>query len=33
MGSPDADGMKHIWTLWWMRASIWDYGQFPCKRI
>ena len=29
LGSPDADGMKHLWTLWWMRASIWDYGDFP----
>ena len=29
LGSPRADGMKHLWTLWWMRASIWDYGDFP----
>ena len=29
LGSQHADGMKHLWTLWWMRASIWDYGQFP----
>ena len=29
LGSKNADGMKHLWTLWWMRASIWDYGDFP----
>ncbi len=29
LGSQDADGMKHIWTLWWMRASVWEYGEFP----
>ncbi|MEC7985853.1 MAG: hypothetical protein VX278_11865 [Myxococcota bacterium] len=29
LGSQDADGMKHLWTLWWMRASVWDYGDFP----
>ena len=29
LGSQHADGMKHLWTLWWMRSSIWDYGQFP----
>ena len=23
LGSPKADGMKHLWTLWWMRASVW----------
>jgi hypothetical protein len=21
--------MKHLWTLWWMRASVWREGQFP----
>ena len=29
LGSANADGMKLLWTLWWMRASIWDYGVFP----
>ncbi len=29
LGSPNADGMKHLWTLWWMRASVWEYGVFP----
>ena len=29
LGSQHADGMKHLWTLWWMRASVWDHGQFP----
>ena len=29
LGSQHADGMKHLWTLWWMRTSIWDYGDFP----
>ena len=29
LGSQHADGMKHLWTLWWMRASVWDYGSFP----
>ena len=21
--------MKHLWTLWWMRASVWREGKFP----
>lgn len=29
LGSIHADGMKHLWTLWWMKASVWDHGQFP----
>jgi len=29
LGSVHADGMKHLWTLWWMKASVWDHGQFP----
>jgi hypothetical protein len=29
LGSQHADGMKHLWTLWWMRSSIWEYGDFP----
>lgn len=29
LGSPKADGMKHLWTLWWMRASVWREGSFP----
>ena len=31
LGSSHGDGMKHLWTLWWMRASIWDYGDFPFR--
>jgi hypothetical protein len=22
LGSPDADGMKHLWTLWWTRSRV-----------
>jgi hypothetical protein len=29
LGSSKADGMKHLWTLWWMRASVWREGEFP----
>ncbi len=38
LGSPDADTMKHLWTLWWMRRVIaydraipfaTDYINFP----
>ncbi len=29
LGSQHADGMKHLWTLWWMRSSVWNYGDFP----
>lgn len=29
LGSPYGDGMKHLWTLWWMRASVWREGRFP----
>ncbi len=29
LGSASADGMKHLWTLWWMRASVWTEGVFP----
>ena len=29
LGSDHGDGMKHLWTLWWMRSSVWDDGQFP----
>ena len=29
LGSSRADGMKHLWTLWWMRSSVWDYADFP----
>ena len=29
LGSPRADGMKHLWTLWWMRSSVWEYASFP----
>jgi hypothetical protein len=26
LGSPDGDGAKHLWTLWWMRAE-WERGE------
>jgi len=26
VGSPDGDGAKHLWTLWWMAAE-WDRGE------
>lgn len=29
LGSEHADGMKHLWTLWYMRASVWEAGAFP----
>ena len=29
LGSQSGDGMKHLWTLWWMRSSVWDGGVFP----
>lgn len=29
LGHVRADGMKHLWTLWWMRASVWQEGAFP----
>ncbi len=29
LGSQHADGMKHLWTLWWIRASVWREGAFP----
>ena len=29
LGSAHADGMKHLWTLWWMRSSVWMEGSFP----
>jgi hypothetical protein len=29
LGHPSADGMKHLWTLWWMRASLWSEGHLP----
>jgi hypothetical protein len=29
LGSESADGMKHLWTLWWIRASVWREGRFP----
>jgi hypothetical protein len=29
LGHARADGMKHLWTLWWMQASVWQEGQFP----
>lgn len=29
LGHIHADGMKHLWTLWWMQASVWQEGTFP----
>ncbi len=29
LGHVHADGMKHLWTLWWMQASVWSEGSFP----
>ncbi len=29
LGSPDADGMKHLWTLWWIRESVLTWHQLP----
>jgi hypothetical protein len=29
LGNIHADGMKHLWTLWWMRASVWTEGGLP----
>ncbi len=29
LGSIHADGMKHLWTLWWMSAEVWREGSFP----
>lgn len=29
LGHPGADGLKHLWTLWWVRASVWREGRFP----
>ncbi|MDP6931876.1 MAG: hypothetical protein QGG40_03130 [Myxococcota bacterium] len=29
LGSARGDGIKHLWTLWWMRASVWNEGQLP----
>ena len=29
LGNVHADGMKHLWTLWWMRASVFDEGRIP----
>ena len=29
LGHVRADGMKHLWTLWWMQASVWQEGAFP----
>ncbi|RME25337.1 MAG: hypothetical protein D6798_09215 [Deltaproteobacteria bacterium] len=29
LGSEHADGMKHLWTLWYMRASVWQEHALP----
>lgn len=29
IGHGRTDTLKHLWTLWWMRASVWSEGAFP----
>lgn len=29
LGHAGADGLKHLWTLAWMRREVWDNGHFP----
>jgi hypothetical protein len=29
IGHARTDTLKHLWTLWWMRASVWSEGRFP----
>lgn len=29
LGNGQADGLKHLWTLWWMRASVLQEGRIP----
>lgn len=29
LGSPHADGIKHLWTLWWMREELLVQHQLP----
>ena len=29
LGSPHADGIKHLWTLWWMRQELLVQHQIP----
>lgn len=29
LGNVHADGMKHLWTLWWMQASVFEEGRVP----
>lgn len=29
LGSPNADGIKHLWTLWWIRAEVLGQGGVP----
>ncbi len=29
LGNIHADGMKHLWTLWWIRSSVWTDGRLP----
>ena len=29
LGSPNADGIKHLWTLWWMRQELLVQHQIP----
>ncbi len=33
LGHARADGMKHLWTLWWMQSSVWQEGQFPFSTL
>ena len=29
IGSPDADGGKHFWTLWWIKHNLVELNTFP----
>lgn len=29
LGSPQADGLKHLWTLWRIRHDVWTEHRFP----
>ena len=29
IGSPHGDGLKHLWTLWWIRAEVMAKGAIP----
>jgi len=29
LGSSESDSLKHLWTLWWIRAEVLEAGRFP----